>query len=311
MRAAVVPPVEKDGLVRVPSTAASAAAAFACQHHHHSTTATDEYGMMQCDIDNDGDHNRKIKRGHVFCGACCAKNCRCCCRHGGCCNSNDCCDMRRSVIVVNIFHGFFLCLIFLGWLGYAIDLYYETHNHGSGANTDNDEGRRGMNEQDDYVYNNNVEANNMDYFEDANDEWEDFDWERGNWGEWDPWDSDAYYAHEWHRLPWLLPILVLQIGGATCGIFGALHFNKYLVAIATLSLLARLGEVAVYVYWTTFYSVVYVTSFDNVATELARLIYVAGFCLYPHLVFLYELHTGIMTPTTYQETEKASCCLCP
>jgi hypothetical protein len=114
MRAAVVPPVEKDGLVRVPSTAASAAAAFACQHHHHSTTATDEYGMMQCDIDNDGDHNRKIKRGHVFCGACCAKNCRCCCRHGGCCNSNDCCDMRRSVIVVNIFHGFFLCLIFLG-----------------------------------------------------------------------------------------------------------------------------------------------------------------------------------------------------
>ena len=82
------------------------------------------------------------------------------------------------------------------------------------------------------------------------------------------------------------------------GIFGALHYNVYMVGITGIM-----------------YSVVAVIAFVNMflvekyAFMLVGTILLQGLFAYPHFVFIHEVRKGIMTPATYPEEKQSCCCV--
>lgn len=82
------------------------------------------------------------------------------------------------------------------------------------------------------------------------------------------------------------------------GIFGALHYNVYMVGITGImySILAFMAFVNMFLV-------------EKYAFILVGTILFAGLFAYPHFVFIREVRKGIMTPETYPEEKQSCCCV--
>lgn len=84
--------------------------------------------------------------------------------------------------------------------------------------------------------------------------------------------------------------LVIFMGG----IVGAIRYNIYMIGLTGL------------LYILIFIVEIFLVLAASLAAMLMAL--VAAFFLYPHVVLVQEIRTGIMTPDSYRVREKYSCC---
>jgi hypothetical protein len=87
-----------------------------------------------------------------------------------------------------------------------------------------------------------------------------------------------------------IAFLLLSFGLAGIGIAGAVTYNAWLVMIAALSLMVDIGY--------------------GIVTVNQTMIIVGLFWLYPHVVLIKEIGTGIMTPDTYPKEERVCLSSC-